>query len=74
MILCSFRDQELKELHYGFVTEDFNTVTCACCGGEFEVGEDAKILEIYRWINMEQFLIDNVGPALKDEDELLNKV
>lgn len=68
MILCSFRDQELKELHYGFATDNFETVTCACCGGEFEVGEDAKILEIYQWIDMEKFIADNVGPALKDED------
>lgn len=46
MIFCSFRDQELKELHYGFATDNFETVICACCGREFEVGEDAKILEI----------------------------
>lgn len=71
MILCSFYDQELKEFHCGFASEDFSTVTCACCGGEFEVGEDAKIFKIYQWVDLENFIKDNV---LEDAGELFNKV
>lgn len=61
MILVKFYDLELKEYHFGFATQDKKTVSCACCGTEFEIGDDALIIETFPWLDIEDSLKEKIA-------------
>lgn len=65
MILVKFYDLELQEYHFGFATQNKEVISCACCGTEFEVGDDAIISEIFPWVDIEDSLKEKITESKK---------